>query len=189
MNETDPTTEDRRKGRTQMLLVAGVFLLPLIAAWLYYAYGTHPEPVTNHGELVSGVTLPDPLGSQPLSGKWTLLMGESAACDADCDARLYRARQVWLSLGRKAERIRRVVISDGGVLMIGDRLTVHPDLIELPAGSLSDEALRALDTFPHETELVVIDPLGNVVLSYREGYEMADLKADLVRLLRLSRIG
>jgi cytochrome oxidase Cu insertion factor (SCO1/SenC/PrrC family) len=172
-----------------MLLVAAVFLLPLIAAWLYYAYGTHPEPVTNHGELVSGVTLPDPLGPLPLAGKWTLLVAESSDCDADCDARLYRMRQVWLSLGRKAERVRRAVISDGGVLLDGERSSVHPDLVELPVDSLSDEALQALDTFPHDTELVVIDPLGNVVLRYREGYEMADLKADLVRLLRLSRIG
>jgi len=181
--------QGRAAGRRQLLLVAAVFLLPLIAAWLYYDYGPRPEGHANHGELVSGITLPDPLGSVGLGGKWTLLMGESADCDEACDARLYRARQVWLSLGRKAERVRRVVISDGGTLLVGERRATHPDLIEIPVAELATETMTLLDQLPHDTELVILDPLGNVVMRFREGYEMRDLKSDLERLLRLSRIG
>jgi hypothetical protein len=189
MTDTDTDRIDGRRGRRQFLLVAAVFLLPLVAAWLYYAYGPRPEGRTNHGELVQGVTLPDPLGDVVLADRWTLMLAESADCDAACDQRLYRARQVWLSLGRKAQRVRRVVITSGGSLLTEARREVHPDLIEIPSDAVPDPLQGPMEALWEGSEVLVVDPLGNVVIRFATGYEMRDLKSDLERLLRLSRIG
>ena len=185
--ETDTTTSS--SGRRQLFLVAAVFLLPLVAAWLYYAYGPRPAGSTNHGELVQGITLPDPLGEVVLMDGWTLLLAESADCDAACDERLYRARQVWLSLGRKAQRVRRVVITAGGSLLTDARREAYPYLIEVSDEALPDSLIGPMAELWDGTELMIVDPLGNVVLRFPLGYEMRGLKSDLERLLRLSRIG
>jgi hypothetical protein len=133
--------------------------------------------------------LPDPFGEVELAGRWTLLLAESADCATECEDRLYRARQVWLSLGRKAQRVRRVVVVDGGSLMTEARQELHPDLIEVSMDALPDEVVVSMSELWGGTELVVVDPLGNIVLSFPYGYAMRDLKTDLERLLRLSRIG
>lgn len=183
--------EAKRKGRLQFLLLAALFLGPLVGAWYYYGSGARPDEGVNRGQLVeAGMVLPEALGEIPLRGKWTLLMVEGPGCDAACADRLYRARQVWLSLGRKAERVQRVVLSSPGSLLDPEQREVHPDLLIAPAAALDTGlAMRIAGYWTGGAELVVVDPLGNLVLLFPRDYPMADLKADLTRLLRVSRIG
>ncbi len=64
----------------------------------------------------------------------------------------------------------------------------HPDI---STGILADadaiETLVGPDDAPGS--IVIVDPLGNLVIRYRNDIPMGELQTDLKRLLKLSRIG
>lgn len=178
----------RRRARLNLVLVCAVFLLPLgIAVWMY-ATGWRPAATGNHGELVeppvllrqlaledhAGHTLPVKLGD----GRWTLLVVAAEACGEECRGTLLDTRQVRLALGKDRQRVRRLLLLARP--LESDLSAEHPDLAvaRLPAASgLTGSALW------------IVDPLGNAMLRFPQGFEADGLLEDMRRLLKVSRIG
>jgi hypothetical protein len=114
----------RRSGRRQLLLVASLFLVPLVAAiLLYYSSGWRPavnvqgtliEPPLPLADAVSGSTLPDgrPADAGVFRDHWSIVY-PAAACDAYTEVVLDELRRVRLALDKDAPRVRRVLLHDG----------------------------------------------------------------------------
>jgi hypothetical protein len=187
---------DPRAGRIKMLAIAALCLAPFIAALLAYHYW-QPQGGMNYGELIPARPLIDPplrhLDQRPfrlseLKGKWILLQLDGADCAAACRAKLYNMRQVRLAQGREMERVERVwLILDeapletllmreyDGTRML--RAAGSPLLAEFPpAGGARDH-------------IYVIDPLGNLMLRFPKNADPGRMHKDLVRLLKVSRVG
>ena len=192
---------ENRRQRRVLIGLALLFLAPLgLAFFLYYGYGTwRPDGRVNAGELIlparplpslslplfgTGNTLPD-----FLQGKWTLLYVEPAACGEPCRKYLYDTRQVRLALDRDINRVQRVLIADVGCCDARFLREQHPDLVTIQA-STADAPLLALlphrDDAPH---FYLIDPLGNLMMSYSADANAKGMLEDLKRLLQLSSIG
>lgn len=199
---TERSAHDRRQRR--LLIGLGlVFFAPLgVAFYLYYGHGNwHPGAYVNAGDLIEPprplppLALPLLRGGQTdaefLQGKWTLLHVASA-CAERCRASLYATRQVRLALDRDMKRVQRVLIADEGCCD-PEFLQQHPDLIAVRMGP-ADAPLLALlgqaGARPLGGERIyLIDPLGNLMMSYTGGINPKGILKDMKRLLRLSHIG
>jgi cytochrome oxidase Cu insertion factor (SCO1/SenC/PrrC family) len=127
-----------------------------------------------------------------LSGKWTFLYVQHGRCDDECLKHLYDTRQVRLALDREMNRVQRVFIGDSDCCDMTELKAAHPDLIAIRASD-DDEPLLAL--LPSRTGAVnahrvyLIDPLGNLMMSYAADAKPKGMLEDMKRLLRLSSVG
>lgn len=205
----DPRALHDRRQRRVLVGLALMFFAPLaVAFYLYYGpLDWRPGHRVNHGDLIDpprplpDVTLPTAgredaghTSPQWLKGKWTLLYVGDGQCAARCRETLYNSRQVRLALNREMDRVQRVFIAEGACC---DRMfleTEHPDLITVLATA---DAAPLLDRLPtvdgippsHADRIYIIDPLGNLMMSFAPDAKPKGLLTDLKRLLNLSHVG
>ena len=175
--------------------------MPLAAAlWLYFSSGWRPGGGAEHGELIhparplpeTPLTLAD--GSTASAGVlksgWLLVFVEDAACAKTCRSALTQMRQARLALDKDAGRVKRVLLHAGSCCEAGYGAG-EPDLLVLAAAGPEGAALRAL--FPPAGDggrgIYVVDPHGNLMMSYPASGAASGMLKDLERLLRLSHIG
>ena len=197
-----------RRGQRQLVLLAALFFVPLaVAFWLYYG-PTSWRPVggTNKGDLVDpavplpAVALAKPDGTRTgtdlLQGKWTIAYLGDGACNERCREALYLSRQSRIALNKDMDRVQRVFLATGDCCDSEFLTAEHPDLAVAVLGNDADSQallakIPALGGVPPVTagRLYVIDPLGNLVLSYSAAAPDKALLTDVKKLLRLSHIG
>ena len=196
--------KNKNISRVYLLSLFVVFFAPLFfAMWLYY--GSSNSFVTktqNYGELIQP---PRPLGKFTLAnnesniwthdqieGKWTLLYLGDEICNLYCEASLFKMSQVRLSLGRDSQRVQRIYIA----------MTQHADTVikNLVFNKYPDMQITFLkrsyfymqlpqfkDMSAHK--IYLIDPLGNLMMSYSKDATAKGMHKDLKRLLKVSKIG
>ncbi len=175
------------------MLIALVCAAPTAAAYLTY-YFWRPQSHINYGELIEPRPLPEGflgVGKTPdsrLKGKWVMLTVDSGACEAYCRKKLYTLRQVRLTQGREMDRIARVWLIDDKEQPEAALLTDYDGTALL---HLEKTALQ--QAFPGEgsrrDHIYLIDPLGNLMMRYPKNADPGKIVKDLVRLLKVSRIG
>jgi hypothetical protein len=192
--------QDRRQRRL-LIALALLFFAPLgLAFYLYYGHGTwHPGGRVNAGELIEPVR-PLPAVALPLlgsgntdpnflKGKWTFLYMTLGPCAADCRTRLYDTRQVRLALDRDMGRVQRVFIADADCCDAQFLHEQHPDLITIRRSAAAAPLLALLPGIEGAPRVYLIDPLGNLMMSYAANIKAKGMLEDMKRLLRLSSIG
>ncbi|MEJ2255874.1 MAG: hypothetical protein P8X98_02555 [Woeseiaceae bacterium] len=190
------TETKQGRGRLQFLLIAAIFLGPLlVAAWMYFGGASlAPEGRTNHGALLQPITsLPEALPESALhaqtDGRWVLLYANTGVCGEDCEFSLYTLRQSRLMLGRERDRLVRVFlhgdIPPDTVLLAEE----HAGLLAIHDGALAEllQGKRPVDL--EAGGYYLIDPLGNLVMYFPPDIDPADMVEDVDHLLELSRIG
>jgi len=177
----------QRSGRRQFLIVASLFLVPLAAAIaLYFSFNWRPA-IGAHGELIDP---PRPLPAEALRGQWSLVYLAGGDCADRSPAVLAELARLRLALGKDAGRTRRVLMHAGECTGL-DLPSGESDLLVLPLAGPEGAAVRAL--FPPATDgapgIYIVDPHGNLLMSYPAIGSARGLLKDLERLLRLSSIG
>lgn len=208
------TPKDLRSKNLRMLAaLAALFVLPLLLAFYMY-YGTDWRPLkrVNHGTLISPVrplvvtslkreplTDPDPNAppssaepaeSKLFRDKWSIVYIGEGNCDERCRQALYVMRQTRLSLNNEMSRVERVFLVTGNCCAKEFLLHEHQGLIV--ADATSADGTKLLQEFPADVRpysLFIVDPLGNLMMSYDSRQNPKGLLEDLQKLLRLSHIG
>jgi hypothetical protein len=147
-----------------------------------------------------------------LKGKWTLLYLGAGSCSAGCRTDLYNTRQVRAALGRDRERVQRVFLAEGACCDFEWLRVQQPDLITVRAGAdvapltaiferagrdaaMADAAAarsataRAAADRAATDRVYLVDPLGNLMMSYALDARPKGMLEDLKKLLRLSHVG
>ena len=200
--ESPVLTTPERKSRRMLLLVAAVCIAPFIGSWaLYFLW--QPSGRINYGELVSGVTVPTGVlapvsGSKPFDfaqvrGRWVFVTIDAAACAEACQTKLWKMRQVRLTQGKYLERIERVMlVSNGDAQGVAASVAKEYEGMWI-ASTQSGTGVALQKLFPFQAlqsdHIYLVDPLGNVMLSFPKDADPSRMKKDLQRLLRVSRIG
>jgi hypothetical protein len=205
---TSPSELRARNLRT-LTVLAGLFLLPLVFSfYMYYATDWRPAKRVNHGVLISParplpkVHLPrvsvseadsEPAGMDApgqLHSKWSIVYIGAGNCDEPCRQALYVMRQTRLSLNNDMSRVDRVFLTTGNCCAREFLAHEHTGLVVLDATGA--DGMRLLSTFPADGRpysLFIVDPLGNLMMSYDARQNPKGLLEDLRKLLRLSHIG
>ena len=196
----------RLRNRLTLFLVVAVFCAPLLYSWwvLHYTDKVEEGHKSSHGDLIipprpiPDLELADPLGQREnsrLHGKWSLLYIAGDSCDQACGENLYRMRQIRLTTGKDDHRVQRVMLflrSDAFstrtfqeyagqwiVPLDGDAVEPLLDKFRLHKDEQPDQLHR----------LYIIDPLGNLMMSYPADAEPGGIIQDLKKLLKYSKIG
>jgi hypothetical protein len=169
-----------------------LFLTPLVVAWLMYigVIDYRPENTRNHGTLIQppvAARLPESFSRRDLTSHWLLIYPLSPDCGESCEADLIGLRQIGRALGKDADRIRSVLLSDGS--LSDARLR---ELSEIDAGSIvmtdGTGMLRSqLESLGDGRGTFLIDPLGNFMMHYHADTDPNDIRLDLERLLKYAK--
>lgn len=134
------------------------------------------------------------------NGKWMLLLFYPNECDQACQQGLYNLRQVRTATGKAMNRVRRALLTYPQY----DENHLSPLLSQHFLGTLhllieknnyrkviGSGVLR--DQFPHYAiqagVYFIVDPNGNIMMSYRPGTKPESIYKDLKHLLKASQIG
>ncbi len=182
--------------RSKFLLLIGVFVVPVVAAYLAY-FGWRPAGHTNYGDLLQVAPLQHTRGTtsagapfdlQALRGKWVMVLIGPAACDANCARLLYLMRQTRIAQGKEQPRIERLwVLTDAGApeaALLGEHAGLHvwrPDVL-----AFVEQFPAADDRAGH---IYLVDPLGNLMLRFPAVPDAKRMMKDLKLLLKASQIG
>ena len=205
MNDPNPdpvsrTTQSRK--RWMLIALMALFLSPVVAAWLW-----KPDAFRNRGDLIDP---PRPLTNVQMIaadgssvdlntffGRWTYLFFVDADCNDSCMQLSDAIERVRLSQGKNNKRIRLIVVTlnPDSLPSLSEIRVAMPQTVVLALEPSKRE--RFLSQFISQTgaltqqpsKIFLVDPLGNLMMSYPVQSEATDLRKDISRLLRASRIG
>jgi cytochrome oxidase Cu insertion factor (SCO1/SenC/PrrC family) len=180
-------------------LLALLFVGPLVLAVLLYSWrgvfgGFETLPNPDRELIDDAPSLPriELLGADGtiaatdgLRSRWSLIYARMPACDEACREALTRLNQVYLALG--TDRVQLVFLAPATELQSLPSPDYLFGVLEQSNGAdltgpLGRERLS-------EGRYVIVDPLGNFILSYPANADQGRLLEDLERLLDVSRIG
>lgn len=186
-----------RQALVTVILIVAVFLLPLVAAWLWRPSGD----TANYGTLIRP---PRPLksfemvdlegnaaGLEALRGKWTLLYVGRGRCLEQCRHNLFKIERVRLAQGKNMRRVQSLYLAPREMesRIVADTLVQYRGLkgYRISPGELGVMA-PGFDLEGRE-RIYVVDPLGNLMMFYSADADPTGIKKDLERLLKVSQIG
>jgi len=197
------------KGRQQLILLIAFFVAPIIIAVIMYNNVPEggPSKTKNFGDLVTparpltDATLKLESGENykfsDMNKTWVMVYIGDAECDDVCADVLYKMRQSRLAQRGEHLRIKRLYISTSGKAR-GSLLKVlkgHPGL-EIVHGEatainsvLKQFKLENITAVKDANRLYLVDPFGNLMMSYEKEFDARGLIKDLIHLLKNSRIG
>ncbi len=175
-----------------------VFALPVLIGIVLY-FGDWRPGGSSYGELLRQ---PQPLNfpvlktlqGKPVDAvvwkdKWHLVYIAPASCDEECRNGLHAMRQIHASLAKEIDRLGRVWLIDGPRLPEAAVQQSHyPDMLVLTEATA---LARQFDTNIADAHgrIYLVDPLGNLVISYPRGSDPSGIRKDLMKLLKYSWTG
>lgn len=197
-----------KRKHIQLGLLVLVFLVPPLVAYLLFFSGYRPEGSVNHGELVTPARPVDhDMGMRKIDGgdfnfagparKWTLFYLVGSRCDAVCDEGLYKIQQVRLTQGREMDRVQSIAMlpADAPPDEIEKIRTAYPGIVVVLATGETYEGLIGQfqngeeSTLQGDGRVFMVDPIGNIMMSYPRDADPTGMKKDLKRLLKVSKLG
>jgi hypothetical protein len=194
------------RNRKPFFVILGLFFLPLALAFMvYYGSNWRPSGTTNKGDLISpAIPLPTvslitaegtATNERFLREDWSLVYLGNGNCEQVCKESLLKTRQAFQLLGKDMTRIKRVFLYSGAIVEPSYLNTEHVDLVKANIDDVSGQQLLA--SFPSSTiqpvlqagKIYIVDPLGNLMMSYEPDVDPRHIYQDLKKLLNLSHIG
>lgn len=186
-------------------------LAPVVAAVLAYfvpQLGLRPEGHNNYGRILdpqrplpTAQALPlttlegQPFDIASLKGKWILVTADDADCPESCVRKLFILRNSHASQGKNVDRLTRVWFVTDDAQVPQQVLDAYVGTHMLRADPASLAAFLAADhSGPQAAEALrnhmwVIDPLGNLMMEFPPNADPIEVRDDIVKLLKRSRIG
>ncbi|GGG59225.1 hypothetical protein GCM10011403_15750 [Pseudohongiella nitratireducens] len=144
-------------------------------------------------ERIADIPDPDDYETAP----WLILYVNNGSCGDSCRERVHLLRQMHVTLNKNMPRVRRYYVQSN-MNAVDEALATHfreefpsMGIVQGEADKIAAAlAPRQINLDPDVQDIVFfVDPVGNVMMYYTDEHEVADIKEDLVRLLRLSSLG
>ncbi len=201
---SDSDKQQQKKGRLFLIAMVVFFAAPLFLVMAMYRFDWHPTG-KSYGDLIEPVvpikltevfqdvkTTDTTVLSKVLwHDKWSAVI-LADKCETVCKTRLHDARQIHASLEKDMNRLQRILITNQQDL--GGLQEQYPDLIILNQPSADVAALakqfdlNGVSSYASE-RVFMVDPLGNLMLSYSNEVKPVEMRKDWVRLLKYSWAG
>jgi hypothetical protein len=186
--------------RVQLILILVVFTAPIAGAYLY-----KPKAFNNYGDIYSPVRIVENLQMQGVDGpveldsfrrQWVFLIAAETQCSQACEDNLLKIRQLRFMQNNNMTRIRTVFMHTNLAPISASDLAakyspVESYAVEAQAFEAWSKVLQ-LKEAPAEAQqdrFYIIDPAGNLMMSYPASADPNIIKKDIKRLLKASQIG
>lgn len=189
MTSDSPDAARTRRGRWMLIALFALFFGSVIGAGVLRFSGWQPAAHKNHGEMLQPPIDARAIVPQRAEGGdylwnpservWRIVVAPPADCAQACAALARDLDKVWRLFGHNADKVEILWL---GALPAG---AVAPGSLQLlqPSPALRAKLPRAND--PAGVPVFVIDPHGFVILRYAPGFDPADLRSDVSKLLKL----
>lgn len=192
MNDNNASSA-RASNRLVLLLIAGVFVLPIVIAWLLAAgvFDWRPQGLLNHGALLDPPLDLHRLESGPASAPlrelppadWAVVFVSDRPCDEACRAVLAELSAIRLVIGKNGTRVSVFGLFDSAQPDTAERQLVDPALVGgIRAGLAGQPGKPALP------RVGFVDWRGQLMMHFPPEAAPQDIKSDLKRLLSASAI-
>lgn len=183
-----------------MILIFLVFTAPIAGAFFY-----QPKSFNNYGDIYKPVRQVANLVMQGSNGtveldsfrrQWIFLVAVKEGCSEACENNILKMRQLRFMQNNDMTRIRTVFMHTGLASAVATDLAAKYSPVE----SYSVESSKfdnwtkvlQLEDAPKEANVdrfYIIDPAGNLMMSYPPSADPNLIKKDIKRLLKASQIG
>ncbi len=189
----DAAAARRTRNRVTLILIAGAFVLPIVAAWLLTSgvFGWRPAAFTNRGTLITPpidfATLPATDATAPLRAlppaDWALLYLSDRSCDDACRKVLRELAAMPMVIGLSGTRLHVYGLFSAAQSRTGIRDLVDPDVVRAIGDRLRSDN-RRLDL----PCIAFLDWRGQLMMHFDPSASPDAIKGDLKRLLAASAI-
>ena len=187
---------ENKISRIKLLLLFGLFALPLAASYIAYYFWTPSGKTSNYGELLPVQMLTGMAGTEAsrsvfsqkqLKGKWVMVMFDSGRCDASCREKLYTMRQVRTAQGAERDRVQRLWLVTDNVAPTSELMVDYPGTIVV---TTSKEMSAKFPANGHVADYIyLVDPLANLMMRFPKKPNPSGMIKDIKHLLKTSQIG
>ena len=207
----------KNSGRKILLGMAVIFVLPFTIAATLHLLNVHPES-HSYGTLVNpphALAIPvlkDVAGKdikpQQWLKIWSIVTIDANSCAEPCQAQLHLLKQIQTSLDKDSKRVQHVLLAPTIKAETAHALQKqYPDLILLVgADAKSSQFMAEFNVVKNTTEktaektpekilaqskgrVYLVDPLGNLMMSYPADMNPKGMQSDLKKLLKNSWAG
>ena len=191
-----------KKNRLKLALIFSMAFVPmLLAYYMYTSQAFIPEGRTNNGILLAmpldfnAIELNGEAGAlKNIEGTWKLVTAVSGDCDDQCAKNLYLMRQVNTALHKESHRVKRLLLVDKPLSVKAQELVsgAHPQLttaqfsLDQYRQWLEEGGVKSVLETP---QILVVDPLGNMMMYYHAENTGKDMLTDIKRMLKVSKLG
>ena len=191
------------KNRLKLIFITSLFALPVLSAWFVYLNPQLLEgsKTKNYGELItpaipsqieSFVNQPTEEGLQHLKGRWVIVhLDFDGSCDTRCIESVKLLHQLHVLLNKDSDRLKRVFFDNGGAGKDAAQALFSQDT-GLTVLSWSEEhiaKLKAQVQGLNDGDMILLDPLGNIMMKYPQQSDPYGMQKDLKLLFKASQIG
>lgn len=192
--------EQQRRGRLVFLALAVFFAVPILVVMLMMHFNWRPAG-QSHGELISPprmiaadnvlVTSDGKLAGKFWQDKWNMVY-VAGDCQKACMDKLHDMRQLQVSLYKDMPRVQRILLTT--MHDVTAVKAAYPDMLVINQPTegitgLTSQFNIGTEDAMQSGRLYLIDPLGYIMMSYPASAKSADIRKDLVRLLKSSWAG
>ena len=193
--------------KTNQRLILLIFALSFVPFFIAFYLKENPEFLanrTNHGTLITPpvtTEITDFIGFDQFSrdnmtqlkGHWVLVnVIPGNECAAACLDAIHKSKQLLLMMSKDLTRMRRLVVMLSPVDTVTAPQWWQDDtrlLRALPNDDLKQKINAIANSGSVEGQLLIMDPLGNLMMFYTPGFDAYKVKDDLKKLLTVSQIG
>ncbi len=184
----DPTSEVRRKSRRQLILIAAVFLAPLMIAagvgltgWMPGTRG-NGEPIEPQRSFIDvPLTLEDGSRYQwrdPEEPRFTLLALPGTRCAAHCEQQVAMMRNARITMNQNMQRVRLVYVGERPSR--GEVLAPEWQVARDSGNALSEFRPTGADSL----SAILVQSNGTALSLYRDGFNPTGLRKDMKKVVK-----
>lgn len=195
--------ESLTKNRLKLVFIALLFALPVMSAWFVYKNPQLLEgaKTKNYGELISPavpslledfLTNPEQEQLQHLKGRWLMLhIDLDGRCNDECDKSVHSMRQLNVLLNKDSDRLKRVYLDMSKAVGEENRsdFPTDKDLNVFNWAKPQIDKLQGLVPGFVDGDILLLDPLGNIMMKYQQTADPYGIQKDMKLLLKASQIG
>jgi len=185
------TTSSNQRNRRSLLLLIGVFILPILLAKLALDNQWLNLGVTNQGKLLAQPLTLKELGinESELAKQWLIIYRLPSVCPDVCLHSIETVHNSYVALGKDMPRVSAVLLKEN--------IFSTQQSQQLAKSQWKIIALTPqMNNLLHEPQVLIADPLGNVILRHQLPEQEQLLAAfgkaivaDMKKLLKYSKVG
>ena len=190
---------NKTSGRKILLILAVIFVLPFTVAATLHLLNLKPSG-HSYGDLIQPPqalvfpVLHDAQGKEFTASQWlkiwSVVIVHSTGCAQPCQAQVHLLKQIHTSLNKDKHRLQRVLLVPAEIKTdaLEGLQKQYPDLLIL-TGANAETTQFSSQFKVAGAQVYLVDPLGNLMMSYPEKMDPKGIFSDLKRLLKNSWAG